>query len=340
MKKRFLAATALTAMLLAACGDDAATTTTDNNTEQTEIEAVEDALTIYTTVYPLSYFAERIGGEYVNVQSIYPAGANEHSFEPTQQDMMKLADADLFFYIGLGLEGFVENAEKTLANENVTLIPSAVNVTEEQLHVSEGHSHDEHEEEAHDHDHEGEEHGHEDEHNHGAHDPHVWLSPTIAQTLAATVKDELIKANPAQEAVFTENYEALVADLQTLDAEFNALRDEVSNKTFFVSHAAFGYIAGEYGFTQIPIAGLNSQSEPSQKELAKIVDVAKEKDVKYILFEQNVSSNLAEVIKNEVGADSLTLHNLSVLTKEDVANDADYLSLMRENIETLKTAMQ
>lgn len=340
MKKRFLAATALTAMLLAACGDDAATTTTDNNTEQTETEAVEDALTIYTTVYPLSYFAERIGGEYVNVQSIYPAGANEHSFEPTQQDMMKLADADLFFYIGLGLEGFVENAEKTLANENVTLIPSAVNVTEEQLHVSEGHSHDEHEEEAHDHDHEGEEHGHEDEHNHGAHDPHVWLSPTIAQTLAATVKDELIKANPAQEAVFLENYEVLVADLQTLDAEFNALRDEVSNKTFFVSHAAFGYIAGEYGFTQIPIAGLNSQSEPSQKELAKIVDVAKEKDVKYILFEQNVSSNLAEVIKNEVGADSLTLHNLSVLTKEDVANGADYLSLMRENIETLKTAMQ
>ena len=351
MKKRFLAATALTAMLLAACGDEAATSTnTTNETEQTENEAVEDALTIYTTVYPLSYFAERIGGEYVNVQSIYPAGANEHSFEPTQQDMMKLADADLFFYIGLGLEGFVDNAEKTLANEHVTLIPSAVNVSEEQLHVSEGHSHDEHEEDEHDHegeehahdedhDHEGEE-AHDDEHNHGAHDPHVWLSPTIAQTLAATVKDELIKANPEQEALFTENYEALIADLQTLDAEFKALSEEATNKTFFVSHAAFGYIAGEYGFTQVPIAGLNSQSEPSQKELAKIVDAAKEKDVKYILFEQNVSSNLAEVIKNEVGADSLTLHNLSVLTKEDIASDADYLSLMRANIETLKTAMQ
>lgn len=341
MKKRFLAATALTAMLLAACGDEAATTTTDKETAETEKEAVEDALTIYTTVYPLSYFAERIGGEYVNVQSIYPAGANEHSFEPTQQDMMKLADADLFFYIGLGLEGFVENAEKTLANENVTLISTADNVTEEQLHASEGHSHDEHahDEESHDHDHEGEE-AHEDEHNHGAHDPHVWLSPTIAQTLATTVKDKLIEANPEQEATFTANYDALIADLQTLDGEFKALSDEVTNKTFFVSHAAFGYIAGEYGFTQVPIAGLNSQSEPSQKELAEIVDAAKAQDVKYILFEQNVSSNLAEVIKNEIGAQSLTLHNLSVLTKEDVANDADYLSLMRENIETLKTALQ
>lgn len=343
MKKRFLATTALAAMLLAACGDKEEQTANDNATEQAEKEeeAVEETLTVYTTVYPLSYFAERIGGDYVNVQSIYPAGANEHSFEPTQQDMMKLADADLFFYIGLGLEGFVENAEKTLANENVSLVPTSTNITEDQLHVSEGHSHDEHahEEDAHDHDHEGEE-AHEDEHNHGAHDPHVWLSPTIAQTLAATVKDKLVEAVPEQEATFTANYDALIADLQQLDAEFKALSEEVPNKTFFVSHAAFGYIAGAYGFTQIPIAGLNSQSEPSQKELATIVDAAKKQNVKYILFEQNVSSNLAEVIRNEIGAESLTLHNLSVLTKEDVASDADYLSLMRKNIETLKTALQ
>ncbi|OCS92907.1 metal ABC transporter solute-binding protein, Zn/Mn family [Caryophanon latum] len=338
MKKRFLATTALAAMLLAACGDKEQQTTNDDTAEQTEKEeeAVEEALTVYTTVYPLSYFTERIGGDYVNVQSIYPTGANEHSFEPTQQDMMKLADADLFFYIGLGLEGFVENAEKTLANENVALVPTSTNITEEQLHVSEGHSHDEHEheEDAHDHGHEGEE-VHEDEH-----DPHVWLSPTIAQTLAATVKDKLVEVMPEQEATFTANYDALIADLQQLDAEFKALSEEVPNKTFFVSHAAFGYIAGAYGFTQVPIAGLNSQSEPSQKELATIVDAAKEQNVKYILFEQNVSSNLAEVIKNEIGAQSLTLHNLSVLTKEDVANDADYLSIMRENIKTLKTALQ
>ena len=112
MKKIWMVfATALLMLVLAACGDD--TKTTDDSTKDA------DALSIYTTVYPLQYFAERIGGDYVNVQSIYPAGANEHSFEPTQKDMIHLADADLFFYIGLGLEGFVSNAEKTLANENV-----------------------------------------------------------------------------------------------------------------------------------------------------------------------------------------------------------------------------
>lgn len=90
-------------IILTACNADK--TTSETNTDSNKIN-------VYTTVYPLSFFAEEIGGDYVNVSSIYPPGSNEHTFEPTQQDMMKLADADIFFYIGLGLEGFVENAKK------------------------------------------------------------------------------------------------------------------------------------------------------------------------------------------------------------------------------------
>lgn len=339
MKKRFFASAALAAMLLAACGDDAATTET-TTTEQNEVQ--QETLNVYTTVYPLSYFAERIGGDYVNVQSIYPPGSNEHTFEPTQQDMMKLADADTFFYIGLGLEGFVEKAQQTLANEDVKMIAAGDNVTEEQLHISEGHSHGE--EEAHDdHDHEGHAHDEEEvhvDHDHGEHDPHVWLSPTIAQTLAASVKDQLIAQMPEQQETFTANYDALIADLEQINTHYKEMAAAASSKTFFVSHAAFGYIAGEYGLEQVAVAGLNSQAEPSQKELTKIVDQAKAQNVQYILFEQNVSSKLAEVIQNEVGAQSLTLHNLSVLTQEDIDAGKDYLSLMEENIETLKTALQ
>ena len=70
------------------------------------------------------------------MNSIYPAGANEHTFEPTQKDMMALADADLFFYIGLGLEGFVENAKKTLANEHVKMVATVDAVSDEQLEAS------------------------------------------------------------------------------------------------------------------------------------------------------------------------------------------------------------
>ncbi|WBF57469.1 zinc ABC transporter substrate-binding protein [Lysinibacillus sp. JK80] len=330
---------AVLALFTAACGDKSSTS---QKTEE------KDKLSIYTTVYPLSYFAQRIGGDYVEVASIYPAGANEHTFEPTQKDMMKLADADIFFYIGLGLEGFVENAKKTLANEDVTMVATADDVSDKKLAVSTGHVHaeeEEHEADAHEHgtteeehEHEGEEHGH-DEHEHGDIDPHVWLSPTISQDLALAIKNTLVEKMPAQEATFNTNYDALVKELQDLDQDFQAMTDKAQNKTFFVSHAAFGYIAGQYGLTQVPIAGLNSQNEPSQKELTKIVDKANELHIHYILFEQNVSSKLAEIIQKEVGAESLVLHNLSVLTADDEKNKETYFTLMQKNIQTLEKAL-
>lgn len=340
MKKLYLVLlVAVLAVFTAACGDKS---TTSQKTDE------KDKLTVYTTVYPLSYFAQRIGGDYVDVSSIYPAGANEHTFEPTQKDMMNLADADIFFYIGLGLEGFVENAKKTLANEDVTMVATADNVSDEKLAVSTGHVHAEEELEAdahddHDHaateeEHDHDEHGH-DEHEHGDIDPHVWLSPTISQDLALAIKNTLVEKMPAQESTFNKNYEALVKELQDLDNDFKAMTDKAQNKTFFVSHAAFGYIAGQYGLTQVPIAGLNSQNEPSQKELTKIVDKANELHIHYILFEQNVSSKLAEVIQKEVGAESLVLHNLSVLTADDEKNNETYFTLMEKNIQTLEKAL-
>lgn len=326
MKKWFSIISMFTlVLLLAACNAD------DTKKDTNESKQKEDALSVYTTVYPLQYFTEQIGGEFVDVSSIYPAGANEHSFEPTQKDMMALADADLFFYIGLGLEGFVENAQKTLANEDVKLVATAANVTEDQLHISTGHTHAEHEE----HD----DHGHEEEHAHEEHDAHVWLSPIISQQLALTIKDELVKALPEHEATFNSNYEQLVTDLAALHSDFEEMAAATKKKTFFVSHAAFGYIAGHYGFNQVPVAGLNSQSEPSQKELTAIVDLANKENIQYIFFEQNVSSKLTEIIQKEVNAETLTLHNLSVLTKEDIQNNEDYFTLMRKNMDVLKQAL-
>ena len=331
-------------LVLAACGSNDESVTS----KETDTNSTSDQLTIHTTVYPLQYFAERIGGDYVNVKSIYPAGANEHSFDPTQKDMIALADSDLFFYIGLGLEGFVENAKKTLANESVKLVPTADGVSEADLHISTGHTHAEAivEEDDHNHDHDGhddDEHATdatEEQHEHShEHDAHVWLSPVISQQLAKVIKDELVAAMPEQEAIFNENYDALVTDLQLLHEDFTAMAAETTSKTFFVSHAAFGYLAGHYGFNQVPVAGLNSQSEPSQKELTAIVDLAKKENINYIFFEQNVSSNLAKVIQQEVGADTLILHNLSVLTQDDLNNDEDYFTLMRHNIDVLKQAL-
>ncbi|MBD8027053.1 zinc ABC transporter substrate-binding protein [Ureibacillus sp. Re31] len=329
----FLLLIAILSIGLAACNNES----TKTSKKESASEQDSSKLNVYTTVYPLSYFAERIGGEYVNVSSIYPPGSNEHTYEPTQQDMMSLADADLFFYIGLGLEGFVENAQNTLKGENVKLVAAADYISDEQLNASaeEEHDHEHEEGETHDYD---ESEGHEG-HHHGDIDPHVWLSPILAKDLALAVKEELVASLPEQEQTFNENYELLVEELDSLDQQFKEMASAAKTKTFFVSHASFGYIAKQYGLEQVAIAGINSQSEPSQKELASIVEQAQELNVQYILFEQNVSSKLSSVIQNEVGADTLELHNLSVLTEDDINNNETYFTLMERNIETFKKAL-
>ncbi|MEK5207946.1 MULTISPECIES: metal ABC transporter solute-binding protein, Zn/Mn family [Psychrobacillus] len=325
MKRILIWSSLCLVLFLAACGKS-----------EEKAQNTDEKVQIYTTVYPLQYFAERIGGESVHVSSIYPAGANEHTFEPTQKDMMALADADLFFYIGLGLEGFVENAKKTLADEEVNMIATVDAISDEQLEEeatsTDSHDHEHESESSEDHSHEG--------HDHGDIDPHVWMSPKISQSLALSIKDSLVEISPGQQETFEKNYDELVSDLQQLDADFEEMAHNAPNKTFFVSHSAFGYIANTYGLEQLAVAGLNSQDEPSQKELTKLIDLAEEKNIEYILFEQNVSSKLTEVIQKEIGAESLVLHNLGVLSKEDIQNKETYFTLMNKNLETLRTVLK
>ncbi|OMP66926.1 metal ABC transporter solute-binding protein, Zn/Mn family [Domibacillus epiphyticus] len=347
MKKWAVIAASLS-LFLAACG----------NKEEKEpqiTDAQNNKLTVYTTIYPLEYFAERIGGSTVSVESIMPSGADAHTFEPTSKTMLDLAQADLFFYNGLNLEPFAEKAEATLAEEDTKIVNVGEHVNLEASN-HEGHSHDEEadsgdvhkdsyemeqlEESEHAHE---EEHGHEeaseDDHNHSGVDPHIWIDPMLAVEMANVVKNELAKLNPDEKETYNENYEKLKEDLTALDGDFHTMIDSAGQKEILVSHAAYGYWEESYGIEQISVAGLSPTDEPSQKELKEIADTAKKHGIKYVIFEQNITPKVAEVIQNEIGADSLRLHNLASLTDEDQKNGDDYLSIMKNNIETLKTAM-
>lgn len=338
--KKLLLPLLLFIFIASACGNtEEAQTTAD-----TENAATEEKLNIYTTVYPLTYFTERIGGEHVNVQSIYPAGSNEHTFEPTQQDMITLADADAVFYIGLGLEGFIDSAKKTLSNENVEFVATAESIPEADL--GEGHSDEEEHEQGHDegteeeHNHAHEE-GTEEAHDHGHEvDPHIWISPVLSQQIAEAVKDELIERDGENAEEYEANYEQLVKELKELDQSFEQMAAAAEQKTFFVSHSAFGYWANAYGLEQVAVAGLNSQDEPSQQELVEIVKQAEELNIDHIAFEQNVSSRLTEVIQNEIGAEAVQLHNLSVLTQDEIDAGETYFSLMQKNLEVMEEILR
>ncbi|WP_066063233.1 metal ABC transporter substrate-binding protein [Neobacillus soli] len=288
-----------------------------NSNEQSHKK--KDQLTIYTTVFPLQYFAEQIGGKYVDVKTIYPPGADEHTFEPSQKDMMNLADSDLFFYIGLGLEGFVEKTKGTLKNENVTLVPAAEGLKLPKV----SNPHDEED----------------GDHQHSDVNPHVWLDPIYSKEMAAVIRDGLAKKMPKNKELFNKNYQKLAGELDELNTKYEQTITTAKHKKFIVTHAAFGYWEQRYGIEQISISGLSTTNEPTQKELEKIISIADQDGLHYILFEQNVQSKLGEIVQKEIGARALPIHNLAILSKDNINNKETYFSLMNKNLDTLKTAL-
>lgn len=301
---------------LAGCSSSSANNASDNKNKKLEV---------YTTIYPLQDFTEKIGGKYVEAKSILPTGVDAHSFEPTTKTMVKIANADAFVYSGIGLEGFADKAQSTLKNEDVALVEAAKGI---KLAKS---SEDEH---AHEN-----EHAHEEEHNHGDTDPHVWLDPVLAIQLAENIKDELIELKPDKKAEFEKNFQALKTQLEDVDQELKTTIGDAPHKEILVSHAAYGYWEKRYGLKQISVAGLSPTNEPSQKQLENIVKQAKKDHIKYFIFDQNLKPKVSTLVKNEVGAQALTLHNLESLTKNDVKNKEDYFSIMQHNIDTLKKAL-
>ncbi|MDP4551104.1 zinc ABC transporter substrate-binding protein [Alkalihalobacillus macyae] len=306
----------ITVLLLAACGEEDTRTTASNES------GGEKKLSIYTTLFPIEDFTREIGGKHVQVVSILPAGSDAHTYEPTTQTMINVAEADAFIYNGLGMESYAEAIAESVGKD-VKMVEASSGI--ETLEHSE--EHEEHSEEEHSDD-------------HGDQDPHLWLDPNKAIGMAENIKETLIELNPDAKEDFEANFQRVKSDLTKLDQEFASLVDSKDHPEMIVSHAAYGYWENRYGIHQIAIAGLSPSNEPSQKALEKIIHTAKNKKIKYVLFEQNVTPKVAKSLQSEIGAKALRLHNLSVLTEEDINNKEDYFSLMRKNLDTLDQALK
>lgn len=271
--------------------------------------------TIYTSIYPIQFITDQIVGDTATVLSVYPPGVDAHSFEPTTKTITDIATSEAFIYLGAGMEGFSESTSAALQSTDVTFIEIGLH---ESLFLQ---THDDH-------------HGHD----HGDFDPHIWFDPLRMQAMAEIIAEQLIDRSPEYASLYQANLNHLIDDLQALDEAFTDVLDSKENKEIVVTHAAYGYWEDRYGIKQIPISGLNASSEPSQKTLVNIVKTAQAHNIQHVLFEQNTSNHVAKVIQQYIGADVLYIHNLEVLTDQDIANGEDYFSLMKQNLETLDQA--
>lgn len=275
-----------------------------------KLESV-DAVALF---YPLYDVTRNVAGDKMSVKSFIPAGVEPHSFDPSPSDLMSLSSAKVFVGTGINFEGMEERFESSLSKD------AAIIHSFDGIDLLEGF--DVHDEET------------EEEHEENV-DPHVWLSPKNMIVITNNVKEGLRRANPENAEFYEQNAASYVSQLQQLDSDFQNGLASCKKDKILTTHAAFSYLARDYGFEQVPIYGLSPEAEPTPHQIAALIDAAKANDLKYVFYEELVDPRVSETIAREVGAQTLALN-----PAESGSEQESYIGIMRENLANLRAALE
>ncbi len=287
-------------------------------------------LSVVASFYPLAFLAQQIGGERVDVLQVTPGGVEPHEYEPAPEQLATVYDAKIFLMNGGGVDAWGDKILDEVRSTGVI----AIRVTD-MVETMAGFEDDYHEEEHE----EGEVHTSTGAITVGT-DPHIWLSPVLMQRQAEVIRDAFIQSDPEHKDAYAKNAQVLLKKLASLDGAFRKGLAKCAFGDAVTSHNAFRYLAKEYDFRTLAIAGLSPDEEPSPKRIAELADFARENNIRYIFFETLVSPELAETVASEVGAQPLVLNPIEGLTPDNAAKNDDYFSLMEENLKNLRTALQ
>ena len=347
MKVKQIVAVACAAVMLTACGSSAANNNNNDNNNKVAVTESQkpkaEGLNVVTTTYILRDLTEEIAGDKATVTCLIPKGQGVHGFEPSPKDMNQVNEADLFVYNGAGLESFTDRLKET-AEGDATFVEASEGI--ELLKGGHHHHHDEdadhdhdHDAADHDHDHDAADHDHdhdaaEHDHEHEGMDPHVWMAPENAEEMAENICEALSAKDPDNAAYYKANYEKLSEKFDALDDSFENVLVKAKHKDIVVSHEAYGYLAKEYGLNQIPIEGINSESEPDPKAMKAIVDEMKAKGIKTVFTEPNEDDKIAQTVASEAGAE------VKELDPMEYESDKNYFERMESNLKILESALQ
>ncbi len=265
--------------------------------------------------YPLQFVAEKVGGDRVQVTNLVQPGAEPHDLELKPQQVASIASADLVLY----LHGFQPAVDESVAQNSESSIDVATLV--KLLNAPEPVGPPDSTAEA---------------ESAGGQDPHVWLDPTRLATIGTAVAERLAQVDPDGAAGYRDRARQLAGELGQLDTDYATGLKQCQRHEIVVSHAAFGYLADRYGLRQIPITGLSPESEPTPQHMAAAADEARRVGATTIFFETLVSPRVSEAVASAVGAKTAVLDPIEGL---EPGNPGDYVSVMRDNLTTLRTAL-
>ncbi|MBS5280650.1 MAG: zinc ABC transporter substrate-binding protein [Butyricicoccus pullicaecorum] len=334
MKKIIAAATALlvAAGMFTGCGASEKPT------------AQGDKLKIVTTIFPEYDWTREILGdqsERTEVTMLLDNGVDLHSYQPTADDLIKIAECDLFIYVGGESDGWVESALASTSNPDravinlIDTLGDSVKLEE----VVEGMQETEHDHE------EDEDHAHDADEQETETDEHVWLSLRNAQAVCQKIAEKLGEIDPEHEQAYTQNALAYIDQLAALDAKYQAAVDAANNKTLvFGDRFPFRYLTEDYGLNYYAaFVGCSAETEASFETIRFLAEKTDALGLSHVLTIENPNHKIAETVVANTSSKNqqvLSMDSMQSVTSKDVAAGATYLSIMEHNLDVLTQALQ
>ena len=272
---------------------------------------------VVATLFPLYDMAKNIGGDKAEISLLLPPGVEAHSFEPKPGDIIKVNEADIFIYTGKFMEPWAEGIIKSTVNKKLIVIDASqgTKMIPSQFHDADGPA--------------------------GALDPHIWLDFDNAKTMVRNIA----QAYQAKDSANKSFYEQKAGDysnwLTEMDSAFKAtLANCQSREIVYGGHYAFGYLANRYGLKYLAAQGVSPDSEPSARNLIRLVKQIRNNRAKYIFHEELTSPKIAETIAGETSAKMLLLNAAHNLSKDEFEKGVSFLDILKRNLDNLKVGLE
>jgi zinc transport system substrate-binding protein len=228
------------------------------------------------SILPIAFFVDRIGGDRVETTVLIGPGQSPESFEPTSKQLVRLSQSRLFFATGTPFESQILSRIRSNF-KTVEIIDLKAGITLQQLA--------------------------------GEPDPHFWLSPGLMKTLAANVRDALVRTDPSNRSLYLDNCTALITDLDKADREIREILAPFEGAEIIVFHPSYGYFTNAYGLRQLSIE--SEGADPGPKHLARLIEHAKSNKIKTVFIQPQFSASSARAIADEIGAELVVLDPLA-----------------------------
>lgn len=256
-------------------------------------------------------FAYAIGKDKINIINMTPNGTEPHDFEPKTRDIEALVDANVFIYNGLGMESWTSKTLKSIDNKKLITV-EASNGANKIKNTAAGKIAE-----------------------HGAYDPHLWLSLKGAEIEAKNIKNAFVKADSKNKSFYEKNYNDFRNQLEELYNTYNEKFKTAKNKNFVTGHAAFAYFCRDFNLKQESVEDTFAEGEPSTKKLSNLTYFCKKNKVKTVFVEDMVSPKVSNTLAKEVDAKVEKIYTI-----ESKENGKNYIQAMKANLEMIYDSLK